>query len=282
MHIDDVYNIQDTVSQEVASRLRLQLDPAQQARFTKRSTSNPIANEFYMKGVYALDQRMSFGKQQREATIDFFKKAIEADPNFALAHAQLAFAYASIAVFYEPTEPVWAQRTREEIGRAQALDPQLAETHLARYQLLFSVYEGYQCEAAIRELLSAQQLNPNIGHAELGYLYLHLGLEDLAARELQRALNIDPTSEFAARQTLNLYEQGARYDEWLTAHQQFFPGEPLEAWYLLGKGHLDQAQAAIEGVQKAIQEGREKPIADDAELPQARALLFALKGDFHA
>src|SRR6266851_6503996 len=143
-----------------------------------------------------------------EATIDFFKKAIEADPTLALAHAQLAYAYASKAVFFEPTEPVWAERAKEEINRAQTLDPQLAETHLVRFQLLFSVYEGYQGEAAVRELLSAQQLNPNVGHGELAYLYLHLGLEALGARELQRATEIDPTSEFAKAMTLLMYEVG--------------------------------------------------------------------------
>jgi tetratricopeptide (TPR) repeat protein len=217
---------------------------------------------------------MSFAKPQWEANIDFFKKAIEADPNFALAHAQLAYAYALRAVFIETTEPVWAARAKEEINRAQTLDPQLAETHLALYVLLFSVYEGYQGEAAIREVLLAQQLNPNTGHAELGYLYLHLGLEDFAARELQRAFDIDPTSEFAKGQTLNLYEMGAKYDEWLGAYQKFYPNDPIKAWYYLGKGRLDEAQKAIEE--------RSAKAPDDIELPPKRALLFALKGDFRS
>lgn len=282
MRMTDIFAIQDTVAQQVASRLRMRLDASQQAQLTKRSTSNPIANEFYMKGVYSNDQRMSLTKPQWEATIGFFKNAIEADPNFALAHAQLAFAFAELAVFIEPSEPVWADRAKEEIDRAQALDPQLAETHLARFQLLFSEYEGYQFEAAARELLLAQQLNPNIGHGELGYLYIHLGLEDLAASELKRALDIDPTSEFVKRQILNMYDQGVKWDEWLSAHQEFYPDEPIESFYFLAKGRLAEAQAAIEETQKAVEEKRANFNYDDPELPQAKALLFALKGDFRA
>jgi hypothetical protein len=41
-----------------------------------------------------------------------------------------------MAVFLDPTQPAWIERTKEEINRAQELDPQLAETHLVRFQLL--------------------------------------------------------------------------------------------------------------------------------------------------
>jgi tetratricopeptide (TPR) repeat protein len=276
MRMTDIFTIQDTMAQQVASRLRLQLDPAQQARLTKRYTSNAVAYEYYVKGVYSLDQRgwRIETKPQMEATVDLFKKAIEADPNFALAYAQLAYAYAWRAIFIEPTEAVWAERAREEINRAQALDPQLAETRLARYLLLSSKYEGYQNEAAVRELLLAQQLNPNVGHAELGFLYYHIGLEDLAARELQRALEIDPTNEFAKSQTRFQYLMVGRYDEWLAAYQRLYPNDPVSARYFLGKGRLEEAQRAIEEM------SARNP--DDIELPRQKALLFALRGDFRS
>ena len=59
LRMSDIFTIQDTVAQQVASRLRLQLDASQQAQLTKRYTSNPIAYEFYLKGVYTFDQRIS-------------------------------------------------------------------------------------------------------------------------------------------------------------------------------------------------------------------------------
>jgi eukaryotic-like serine/threonine-protein kinase len=269
----DIFTMQDSVAQQLASSLRLQLDPSQQARLTKRYTSNPLAYEFYLKGLYSFDQRLSLAKPQWDATIDFFKKAIEADPNFGLAHAQLAYTYALTAVFLEPTEPAWAERSKEEISRAQTLDPQLAEIHLARSQLLFSAFEGYQGEAAVREVQLAQQLNPDTGHAELAYLYIHLGIDDLAASEVHRALEIDPTSEFAKGMGLAVYEMAGKYDEY-AAHREVNHDDPIESWYLMGKGRLDEAQKALEEL------AAKQP--NHYALPSKRALLLALKGDLNA
>jgi tetratricopeptide (TPR) repeat protein len=211
-------------------------------------------------------------KPQWEEATDFFRKAIEADPNFALAHAQLAYVYATWAVFHEPTVPLWAERAKEEINLAQALDPQLAEIHLARFQLLFSSHEGYQGEAAIREVLLAQQLNPNVGHGELAYLFLHLGLEDLAVRELKRGSETDPTSEFVKQMSSFSYEAGVKYDEWFAASQKLPPDDAMKTWYFMGQRDLAEAQKAFDAW------SAKRP--DDPPLPHKRALLLALKGDF--
>lgn len=273
MRMADIFTIQDAVSQQVASRLSLQIDRAQQLQMAKRYTSSPVAWELYVKGIYGLDQRMTWQDQGDQSTIDSFKRAIDADPGFALAHAQLAYTYAARAVFTDPTESLWADRAKEEIQKADEIDPQLAETHLARFQLLFSQYGGYDAEAAIRELLSAQKINPNIGHGELAYLYIHLGLEDLAARELHRGADIDPSSSFIKGQTLNMYEQGVKYDEWFAYYEKSGIHDPLgEAWYYIGKGRLDDAQ-------RALDEGSQTTY-DNREIPKLRALLLASRGDF--
>jgi TolB-like protein len=273
MGIADIFTVQDTVAQQVASRLRLQLDASQQAQLTKRYTSNATAYDYYLKGLYDFDRRVTDSVRSVNSAIDFYKKAIEADPDFALAHAQLAYAYATSAVFLEPTRPGLVEHANEEITRAQELDPALAETHLARFQLLYSQFNGYQGEAAAREALLANQLNPNVGHGELAYIFTHLGLEDLAAREAARGLQIDPTSDALKSDVLLLYEVQSKYDEYASDKSLPRSGR-LQAWYFMGKGRLRDAQHAIDDWSRSQ--------ADDPDLPPTRALLFAMNGDFRA
>jgi eukaryotic-like serine/threonine-protein kinase len=269
----DIFAVQDTVAQQVAARLRLQLDASQQAQLTKRYTSNPIAYEFYLKGGYNFDEVLRNPAQMLDATIGSYTKAIEADPNFALAHAQLGYAYATLAVFLDPTHPKWVDRAREEIDRAEQLDPQLAETHLARFQLLYSEFEGYQGEAAAREALLANRLNPNVGHKELTYIYTHLGLEDLAARELARGAQVDPTSEWLKSSALLLYEVRSQYDEY--AADKTLPHDARsEAWYLMAKGRFAEAEKAIDAWPRTQ--------GTIVQVPATEALLFARRGNFRA
>jgi len=276
LRMADIFAIQDAVAQQVASRLRLQLDASQQAQLTKHPTSNPGAYEFYLKGAYTFDQRIARGKDskaQLDAAIDLYKKAIDADPSFALAHAQLAYVYSVKAVFQEVMVPTWVELAKEEINHAQQLDSQLAETHLARFQLLYSQFEGYQGEAALREMRLANQLNPNVGHSELAYMYIHLGLEDLAARELKLAFEVDPTSDYDKSTALLVEEVTGRLDEYF-AQRDRNPDDRMDTLYYMSKGRFAEAEKAMELMVSKSPGVR--------FLPPTRAVLFALKGDFRA
>ncbi|HUR96617.1 MAG TPA: winged helix-turn-helix domain-containing protein [Pyrinomonadaceae bacterium] len=272
MTSSDVFSIQDKVSQQVASSLRLRLDPAQRERLANRHIPNAIAYEYYLKGIYSFDQRgySIDSKPQHEATISLLQRSIEADPDFAPAHAHLAYAYAWMAVYIdEKAQAEWVSRAKEEIERANALDPQLAETHIAHHHVLLSANEGFQLEAATHEALLAREINPNIGIVDLAADFLHLGLEDLFEPEVQRALATDPTSEFNKNLIGILYLNAGRYDDWLAHREKYFDGKPnLE--YLLGVGRLDEAEQLIGKTDL------ETPVVSEHGL---RTMLLALRGD---
>ena len=90
---------------------------------------------------------------------------------------------------------------------------------------------------------------------------------------MQRALDVEPTSEYIKNAIVNYYESLHRYDECLAAEQKYFNGKPRVSC-LLGKGRLDEAQAKIE------QALAKEP--DNAEGHRMKATLSALRGDFRA
>lgn len=245
----DVFAAQDEIARQLASQLQLRLTAAQQTRLAKRSTSSPLAYDYYTRAVFNYDQRTrgATARAQNEATIELFKRALAADPNYALAHARLAHAYVFQGVFNDPQEQEkWFALANEEINRAVAIDAQLPETHLARAGVLFSDSSGYQAAAAIREARAAQQLDPNLGQHELAEVYYHVGLEDLADRQYQRAFAIDPTSAILSADYCSYYYLLHRPDGLSAACRKASPEEPLPALYYMMKGDLETAQRRID------------------------------------
>ena len=272
---NDIFEIQDRVAREVASHLQLKVDPAQQARLGRRPTTNPQAYEYYLKGLHRLDQRMSFNVAEKAGAIDLFNRAIEEDPDFALAHAQLALAYATGAVFRQAGAPETDERARAEIARAQALNPDLPEIALARASLLRSRFGGFRSDEAVRVLLAAQRIDANVGHAELTYNYTHLGLAELAERAGERAVEIDPTSDYAKRQLIGVYEMSAQWDKRRAAQLRFFPHEPMGAWELLTEGRVDDARTAVDL-------GVGSNLSNAFALARMKAVVDAVQGDLRS
>ena len=274
LEASDLFRVQDQVAQQVADRLKVGLGKSGSTNLTK-DPANTLAYDWYIKGLFTLDQR-GFdrgGLGQMLDTVDYFRHSIEADPNFALAHGQLAFTYAWLAMFVDPDEPKWVDLARQEITRTEELAPNLAESHVARALIFWSGYGGHDMESAIKELRLAKQLDPNYSGADLSALYAHVGLEKQADDEFRRAASIDPTS--SALQGLKGILPYLRedVDGWAAAYSDVpIEDRVLSRWYYMHKGSLELAEQVIS------KQSVERP--DNRDLITQRPLLFALKGDF--
>ena len=113
-----------------------------------------------------------------DAAINYFKKAVELDPTYALAYAELGEAYMWMANFNDPDNPSWVGLAQQALSQAESLDPQLAEIHAARFQYYFSKYTGIGILRK-RPVKPGKLwlLNPGAGHGSLGTIYDHLGLD---------------------------------------------------------------------------------------------------------
>jgi tetratricopeptide (TPR) repeat protein len=212
-----------------------------------------------------------------DRAIAMFQRALELDPKYALAQAQLAYCYTWIALFNDPSNTFWWEHAKQALEKARSIDPNLAELHVVRYEQLWSRYEGFQIEAAVRKLQEAQRLNPAVGHDALGILYAHMGLEEPAVRETQRAIEIDPTSEIAQSRFREIYDLFYRPEKAIEV-RALYPNPAGTPSYIrksyLWKGMFSEAR------READELLAQNP--QDSVGLSAKALIFALQGDLGA
>ena len=132
---------------------------------------------------------MQYTPAGTRAAVDAFETALRVDPEYALARAGLAMACADEYLRFAPPEEVerWAGRAETEARTALALDPDLAEAHLARAAVARK--REFDWGAAIESSRRALVLNPNLPQAHLiiAAAYYHLGYMEEASIALDHA-----------------------------------------------------------------------------------------------
>ena len=156
--IEDVFAIQDEISQSIARTLRVMLTEAEKRVIGKAPTANVEAYECYLRGRQYFRQ---FRRKSIEFAREMITRAIDIDPGYALAYAALADCYSYLYMFWEasPENLVLAEKASL---RAVELDPELAEAYVARG---VAISLGKRYEEADKEFETAIRLNPKLFEA---------------------------------------------------------------------------------------------------------------------
>ena len=192
----DILAVLNLISEKVTSALALKLTGEEQRLLTKRDTENAEAYKLYQRGRFYLNKR---APEDLRKSIAYFQQSIALDPNYAVAYAGLADAYALLVNAGAPARELMP-RAREAALKALSLDNDLAEAHASLAQIL--IYYDYNFVGAEREHQRAIQLNPNYASAHQWYseLLTALSRHEEAFAEMRRALEIDPFSLIINRQ----------------------------------------------------------------------------------
>ena len=186
---DDILNLQDSISAQVAEALVTTLTGEERAKIEKRGTNNVKAYEAYLKGRFYWH---SYTVDGLAKALVCFYEAIALDPNFAGAYSGIADYYNFLSVFgiMSPQESFPA--AKEAALKAIELDNNLAEAFVS----LAVVNLGYDWNFAEseRNLKKALKLSPNYGEAHLwyGHLLSITNRHDLALKEMARAESLNP------------------------------------------------------------------------------------------
>ena len=155
--LNDILRVQDDVGAAVASQIRVALNPSstKDGGNVAKRTVNPDAYDDYLRGRFYWTNRGNLHK-----SIEAYQLAIQKDPQYALAYAGLAGAYALLGqVPYDDMAPVDAKpKAREAAKHALQLDPQLGEAHAVLANVAFSY--DWDFERAEQEFQRALALGP--------------------------------------------------------------------------------------------------------------------------
>src|SRR5439155_15114274 len=121
----DLVTLQTDIARDVSSRLKTKLSGADEAKVTKTYTNNPEAYQLYLKGKYFYSK---YNENSYQKAIDYYKQAIEIDPNYALAYLGIAEAYDTASDWYLPPNEAMPKAKAAAL-KALELDNTLADAH---------------------------------------------------------------------------------------------------------------------------------------------------------
>jgi len=249
-NIDDIFAIQDDISLAIVDNLKLKLIKGEKTKLVKRHTGDPEAYNFYLKGRYFYNKRT---EEDMKRSIEYFERALEKDPKFALPYAGLADTYATFGFYHWWPYEEARSKAKEFALKGLEVDDSVGETHGA-YANYILWYEWQWAEAG-KEYKKAIQLSPS--DVEARHMYAHLlessGRFDEAIAEMGKALELEPLSINLNHCMAQIHFFAGNYDEAIDLLQKTIemdPGFPLQYFWLgrvyLQKGELQKALEMFE------------------------------------
>ncbi len=221
----DIFKVQDSIAQRIASALTLKLTRNEQEQLAKHMTESPEAYELYLQGQFQWHRR---GPDWIRQSLNFYQQALQKDPNFALAHIGVADAYIMLSGHRQMSVEDAAANAGPSIERALSVDNSLAQAHnvLAEFKYQYQ----YDWRGAEDEFKIALDLNPNVAwiHQAYGWFLMTDGRFDEAGAEFDRARQLDPSSMTLEAARGRLYYFSRQYDRAIEHYKGMLAREPRD------------------------------------------------------
>jgi serine/threonine protein kinase/Tfp pilus assembly protein PilF len=248
----DVFEIQSAIAQNIASALKTVLLPEEKERVQQRPTADLTAYDYYLKGR-EYDNRG--GHQNNDHAIKLFKKALELDPNYALAYSGLGNAYAWRGMKVRFYPKAWLDSAITVCNIALRIDPNSSEAYKAMGRAY--LIKGW-FQKALETFSKAVELNPSNRSvmSYIAYIKRSIGQYEEALQCYKKALAIDPTVSGTYNSIGYTYLYLKKYDNaihWFKKAMELSPdSRPFDlAVAYMEQGKVGQAIEIFEGLLQA-------------------------------
>jgi DNA-binding winged helix-turn-helix (wHTH) protein/TolB-like protein/Flp pilus assembly protein TadD len=219
----DIFDVQDSISERAAAELVPILTGKEKEHLARRYTADTEAYELYLKGRFFWYKRTP---QATAKAAEYFQRALDRDPRYALAYAGIADCYRTLAIMSDVPSRESFPKAKQAALKALEIDNNLAEAHNALGSIEYSF--EWDWAAAEKEFQRAIETSPNYPLAHLGYANLlsSLGRHEDALAEMTRATKLDPLSPFVGTIKGQILFQARRYSQAIEAVSRALEIEP--------------------------------------------------------
>jgi TolB-like protein/Tfp pilus assembly protein PilF len=275
--LTDVFAIQTDLAQKIANELRAKLSPSEKAQMEQRPTQN---GEAYLAFVQAHNLSCAVEDLEKlKQAEQLYERAIELDPNFALAIARYSQLQSWMARTFERT-PERREKARTLAERALQLQPDLPEAHLARG---YSYYWGdNDYDTALKEFEIAKTGLPNESEVYLaiGAIQRRQGKWAESTTNLEKAASLNPKDVWALQNLAFNYQMLRNWDSANKTIDRALASDPAALGPLEVKCQLAIAEKGDFSVaEKAFDAVKSVPMSAEQKLKTAtsRADVFLLE-----
>lgn len=208
-NLGDMLNLQFEVAEAVAKEIQIKLAPQEQARMATAGTVHPQAYEAYLKGRYLLNRRTL---EAIEKSIQYFRKSIEYDPQYAVAFAGLADSYLTHHDLGHLPPMVATTKAKAAARKALEMDATLAEAHTSLGHAYFHEFNWLAADGGFRRAIA---LDPNYANSHYYYAnyLICVGHKNEAIAEARCAQTLDPVSLPAGTNLASILSFAGHYTE---------------------------------------------------------------------
>jgi TolB-like protein/Tfp pilus assembly protein PilF len=233
--MSSVFALEDELARSITAALRPQL-LKDGAPLVQQPTGSLEAHDLYLRGRHFWSKRTVDDLNRAMA---LFQKALEVDPNYALAHAGIADCYVLLGE-YGAQQVSGVSKARTEAYKALELDGSLAEAHATLGLLSFYDFDWKNAEAQLKRAIELRS-GYATAHHWYALLLTILGRFPEARAEAERALQLDPASP-AVNNMVGLVSYDSR--DFGHAIEAFQKALDLDPGFLPAKGFLACAYVA--------------------------------------
>ena len=280
----DVFAVQSEVAVSIVSQLKAKLSSAEEAAIKQKPTDDLIAYDRFARAKI-LSESTVFSARERDSLFEasrLLEEAVARDSTFLRAFCELARVHDKIYILGLDHSPARLAMADQAIQRAMAINPDAGEVHLVRANHFYSGYLNY--DAARRELAIATSRLPNepLCFELAGFMDRRSGDWEQSARQLLKALELDPRNLSLLQQLSLTYEHMRRFPEMAKTLDRAISIAPDDVNNRVQRGVVDlESRADTKPMHAAIQQAMAKDPGIAAEIAENRLYLALCERDWN-